>query len=58
MIGRIPTCDIIDFDYPHWHTEQDTPRQCSAESLEIVGGVMLEWLRGDWLRRPQPGPGG
>jgi hypothetical protein len=50
MIGRIPTCDIIDFDYPHWHTAQDTPRQCAAESLEAVGGVLLEWLRGDWLR--------
>jgi hypothetical protein len=50
MIARIPTCDIIDFDYPHWHTTQDTPRQCSAESLEIVGGVVLDWLRGDWLR--------
>jgi glutaminyl-peptide cyclotransferase len=46
MIGRIPTCDIIDFDYPHWHTTQDTPRQCAAESLEVVGGVVLEWLRG------------
>jgi len=56
MIGRIPTCDIIDFDYPHWHTTQDTPRQCSAESLEAVGGVVLEWLRGDWLRKPlEPG---
>ena len=46
MIGRIPTCDIIDFDYPHWHTTQDTPRQCGAESLDAVGGVLLEWLRG------------
>jgi hypothetical protein len=51
MIGKIPTCDIIDFDYPHWHTTQDTPRQCAAESLEVVGGVILEWLRGDWLRQ-------
>ena len=53
MIGRIPTCDIIDFDYSHWHTTQDTPRQCAAESLEAVGGVVLEWLRGDELRRLQ-----
>jgi len=50
MIAKIPTCDIIDFDYPHWHTTQDTPRHCSPESLEAVGGVVLEWLRGDWLR--------
>lgn len=45
MIARIPTCDVIDFDYPHWHTTQDLPDQCSAESLEAVGRVMLEWLR-------------
>jgi hypothetical protein len=45
MIGRIPTCDIIDFDYPHWHTTADTPRQCAPGSLEAVGGVVLQWLR-------------
>jgi len=45
MIAGIPTCDIIDFDYPHWHTTADTPAQCSAASLEVVGRVMLEWLR-------------
>lgn len=45
-IGRIPTCDIIDFDYPHWHTTQDTPEHCSGKSLETVGRVMLHWLRG------------
>jgi glutaminyl-peptide cyclotransferase len=45
MIGRIPTCDIIDFDYPAWHTTRDTPDQCSAESLAAVGEVLLAWLR-------------
>ncbi|MBM4020847.1 MAG: M28 family peptidase [Planctomycetes bacterium] len=44
-IGRIPTCDIIDFDYPVWHTTRDVPAACSAESLETVGRVMLAWLR-------------
>ena len=46
MIGGIPTCDIIDLDYPQWHTTADTPEHCSAESLEAVGRVVLEWLRG------------
>ncbi|MFM8496047.1 MAG: M28 family peptidase [Planctomycetia bacterium] len=46
MIGRIPTCDVIDFDYPQWHTTRDTIEHCSAESLEAVGSVVLEWLRG------------
>jgi glutaminyl-peptide cyclotransferase len=45
MIARIPTCDIIDLDYPQWHTTQDTPAHCSAESLGAVGSVLLEWLR-------------
>jgi len=44
-LAKIPTCNIIDFDYPHWHTTADTPEQCSAESLEKVGRVVLHWLR-------------
>lgn len=36
----IPTIDIIDFQYPHWHTHQDTPDKCSPESLEAVGSVL------------------
>lgn len=49
-IGGIPVCDVIDFHYPdaangYWHTTQDTPGRCSAESLGKVGLVMLEWLR-------------
>ena len=42
--ARIPTCDIIDFDYPYWHTEQDVPARCSALSLAKVGWVVREWL--------------
>ncbi len=44
-IGGIPTCDIIDFDYPYWHTEGDTHERCSALSLAKVGWVVREWLR-------------
>lgn len=36
----IPTIDLIDFQYPYWHTHQDTPDKCSAESLEAVGKVL------------------
>lgn len=50
-IARIPTADIIDFEYPYWHTEQDTPDKCSAESLEKVGKVTYEWLRAN-VNRP------
>jgi glutaminyl-peptide cyclotransferase len=34
--------DIIDFDYPYWHTLGDTPDKCSAKSLEQIGKVMLD----------------
>jgi hypothetical protein len=51
-IARIETCDIIDFDFPnprsgniYWHTQQDVIENCSADSLEKVGRVLLEWLR-------------
>ncbi|MEN6557773.1 MAG: M28 family peptidase [Thermoguttaceae bacterium] len=44
-IGKIPCIDVIDFDYPEWHTQRDVPSQCSAESLGKVGRVILEWLK-------------
>jgi hypothetical protein len=37
--------DIIDFDYPAWHTVADTLDKISAASLEAVGRTMEEWLR-------------
>ena len=43
--AKIPTCDVIDFDYPFWHTRGDTADKCSALSLAKVGWVMAEWLK-------------
>ncbi len=40
----IPAVDIIDFDYPYWHTSQDTSDKVSAKSLQIVGDVVRAWL--------------
>ncbi len=40
----IPTVDIIDFDYPYWHTAADTPDKVSAESLKIVGETLISWM--------------
>ncbi|MEM2900443.1 MAG: M28 family peptidase [Thermoplasmata archaeon] len=36
----VPVIDIIDFDYPYWHTLEDTPDKVSAESLEQVGKTL------------------
>lgn len=40
----IPAVDIIDFDYPYWHTMQDTPDKVSAESLQAVGETLHTWV--------------
>ncbi len=40
----IPAIDIIDFDYPYWHTTEDTLDKVSAESLEQVGRTIQIWL--------------
>jgi glutaminyl-peptide cyclotransferase len=37
----IPVIDLIDFDFPPWHTAGDTLDKISAKSLEIVGRVAL-----------------
>ena len=56
--ARIPTTDIIDFDYPtirkknaYWHTRMDTPDKCSGESMAKVGWVLIEWLK--LVQRPR-----
>jgi glutaminyl-peptide cyclotransferase len=40
----IPAVDIIDFDYPYWHTTADTLDKVSPDSLQIVGRVLENWL--------------
>ncbi len=44
--GGIPTIDVIDFDYPYWHTLADTPDKCSPASLDAVGRVLLDVVYG------------
>ncbi|MGH7565026.1 MAG: M28 family peptidase [Gemmatimonadota bacterium] len=41
----IRTIDIIDFDYPFWHTLEDTPDKLSAATMDAVGDVVLEVIR-------------
>jgi len=40
----IPAIDIIDFDYPYWHTVEDTPDKCSPEALGNVGKILVALL--------------
>jgi len=40
----VPSVDIIDLDYPAWHTAGDTLDKVSAGSLQVVGDVLLAAL--------------
>ena len=40
----IPAVDLIDLDYPHWHTGTDTIDKVSAASLDAVAQVLLAAL--------------
>lgn len=41
----IPAVDLIDFDFPEWHTAGDVPEICSGDSLEQVGALVLDLVR-------------
>jgi glutaminyl-peptide cyclotransferase len=42
----IPAVDLIDFNYPSWHTVSDTPDKCSAASLGKIGTLVLNLIYG------------
>ena len=47
--AQIPAIDIIDFNYPNrwsnfWHTHEDIPIHCSAESLNQVGTLLIHYI--------------
>lgn len=41
----IPATVLIDFDYPYWHTLDDTLDKCSPESMLSVFSVVTEAIR-------------
>jgi glutaminyl-peptide cyclotransferase len=51
----LPTIDLIDFNYPEWHTVNDTPEYCSAESLGKVGKMLQSWFTMEKPWRPGMG---
>ena len=36
--------DLIDLEYPPWHTSADTLDKVSPDSLQVVGDVLLDAL--------------
>jgi hypothetical protein len=43
-VGGVPAIDIIDLDYPHWHTEKDIAENCSGKTMKNVGRVIAHVL--------------
>ena len=44
LAAGVAAVDIIDLDYPAWHTADDTLENVSARSLQTVGDVLLAAL--------------
>jgi Zn-dependent M28 family amino/carboxypeptidase len=40
----VPSVDLIDLDYPEWHTSGDTLDKVAARSLQVIGDVVLASL--------------
>ena len=40
----VPATLLIDFDFPAWHTAEDTLDKVSARSMEVVGRVLTAAL--------------
>jgi glutaminyl-peptide cyclotransferase len=47
-IAEMPAIDLIDFNYPPWHTAADTLDKLAPESLKVVGDVTLYYLRAQY----------
>jgi glutaminyl-peptide cyclotransferase len=43
--ASIRAIDVVDFDYPSWHTPYDTIDKVSAASLQVVGDVAVTLIR-------------
>jgi len=52
----VPSVDIIDLEYPAWHTPQDTLDAVSARSLQVVGDVLMAALPAIETRAAAPRP--
>jgi hypothetical protein len=46
----IPAIDLIDMDFPEWHTLADTPDVCDPDSLGQVGRLLVALIHEDFAR--------
>jgi acetylornithine deacetylase/succinyl-diaminopimelate desuccinylase-like protein len=45
MKAGVPAIDLIDFDFPQWHTLKDRPNVLSKRSLDAAGEAVVELMR-------------
>jgi len=45
MKAGVPAIDLIDFDFPQWHTLEDRPDVLSKRSLDAAGEAVVELMR-------------
>jgi len=43
--ANIHAIDVVDFDYPYWHTTEDTADKLDPASLQMVGDVAMAVIR-------------
>jgi acetylornithine deacetylase/succinyl-diaminopimelate desuccinylase-like protein len=49
-VAGLPAIDLIDFDYPPFHTRRDDLDAVSEHSLDTAGEALVEFLRGERRR--------
>lgn len=59
LAAGIPAVDLIDFSYGpgnrYWHTERDVLENCSQESLDVIGRIVIGGLPAldEYARKPR-----
>lgn len=55
LVNDLPVINVIDLEYPEWHTPRDTPDRVSPETLQKVGKTTLEFIhRRDRMTSEKP----
>jgi glutaminyl-peptide cyclotransferase len=56
LLRGVPSCILMDIDYPQWHTQADIPDAMSAESLGIIEEALWLFLTGRRASAPRSSP--
>jgi hypothetical protein len=56
MAAGVPSIDIIDLEYPPWHTPDDDLAHVSTDSLQVVGDVVVSAIPAIEARVSAPRP--